>query len=72
MQVIAFFCGALGPVAVAANNGLMQVFLTLSSINYGIMTATTVRVGFFLGEGSPRQAKAVSGVCVRRHCLCLA
>ena len=48
IQVIGFFAGALGGVSLAANNGLMNAFVTLSALNYGIMSATTVRVGFFL------------------------
>lgn len=62
IQVIGFFAGALGGVSLAANNGLMNVFVTLSALNYGIMSATTVRVGFFLGEGSPRKARAVTAL----------
>ncbi len=62
IQVIGFMAGALGGVSLAANNGLMNVFVTLSALNYGIMSATTVRVGFFLGEGSPRKARAVTAL----------
>ena len=43
VQVITFFAGSLGAAAVATHNGLLNVFLTISSINYGIMNATTVR-----------------------------
>ena len=59
IQVVSFFAGALGPVSTATNNGMMQIFVTLSALNYGIMTATTVRVGFYMGEGVPRKAKSV-------------
>ena len=64
IQVIGFFAGGLGGVSLAANNGLMNVFVTLSALNYGIMSATTVRVGYFLGEGSPRKARAVSALAL--------
>ena len=43
VQVITFFAGSLGAAAVATHNGLLNVFMTISSINYGIMSATTVR-----------------------------
>jgi Na+-driven multidrug efflux pump len=59
IQVVSFFAGALGPVSTATNNGVMQIFVTISALNYGIMTATTVRVGFYMGEGEPRKAKSV-------------
>lgn len=34
VQVITFFAGSLGTAAVATHNGLMNCFLTISSINY--------------------------------------
>ena len=60
IQVVGFFAGALGPVSTATNNGMQQIFVTLSALNYGIMTATTIRIGYYLGEGKPENAKSVA------------
>ena len=60
IQVVGFFAGALGPVSTATNNGMQQIFVTLSALNYGIMTATTIRVGYYLGEGKPNKSKSVT------------
>jgi Na+-driven multidrug efflux pump len=43
VQVITFFAGSLGAAAVATHNGLMNCFLTISSINYVSAPRATVR-----------------------------
>ena len=70
LQVVGFFAGALGPISTASNNGMQQIFVTLSSLNYGIMTATTVRVGYYLGEGSPQKSKSVTIIAFLASLLC--
>ena len=59
IQVVSFFAGALGPAEVAANNGLLQIFFMLTAVNYGLMRATTVRVGNHLGNGDAVNARRV-------------
>lgn len=70
IQVVGFFAGALGPISTASNNGMQQIFVTLSSLNYGIMTATTVRVGFYLGEGTPKKSKSVAIIAFATSLVC--
>ena len=70
IQVVGFFAGALGPTATASNNGMQQIFVTLSALNYGIMTATTVRVGYYLGNGNPEKSKSVTVVAFVTSLIC--
>ena len=60
VQLIGFFAGALGQTAVATHNGMLQVFFVLTSIQWGILKATQVRVGHCLGRGQPLMAKRVT------------
>eukprot|EP00936_MAST-01D_sp_MAST-1D-sp1_P000001 g1.t1 len=60
IQLIGFFAGALGETAVATHNGMLQVFFVLTSIQWGILKATQVRVGHCLGCGHPLMAKRVT------------
>ena len=74
LQVILFMAGALGQTQVAAFSGVMNILVLFSALNYGMMTATSVRVGNYIGEADPKNAKltikyasyfsAVVGLCV--------
>jgi|EP00945_MAST-04E_sp_MAST-4E-sp1_P006666 multidrug resistance protein, MATE family len=49
IQIILFMAGALGEAPLSAFSGIISVFLLLTSVNYGIMSATTVKVGNYVG-----------------------
>lgn len=55
------FLGAeLGPHALAAHQVMLQVFFLLTSGLYGLVSATTVRVGHNLGAGQVQAARFVA------------
>ena len=59
MQAITIMAGSLGAIAVSAHSLMLEIFFFLSAFEMAIMAATSVRVGFHLGNADPDSAKAV-------------
>ncbi len=61
IQVIGVLAGRMGAVAVATNNALINIFMLLATLEAGVMTATSIRVGHHVGVGD----KALCAVSAR-------
>eukprot|EP00667_Euglena_gracilis_P009538 EG_transcript_9699 len=59
VQAISLMAGRISIPAVAAHNGLLQVFLVLDSLMFGPMNATTVRIAHFLAQEDASAGKRV-------------
>jgi len=60
LQLISFLGATLGESALAAHQVMLQLFFFLTSGLYGLVSATTVRVGHNLGAGRVALAKFVA------------
>eukprot|EP01012_Entosiphon_sulcatum_P033966 TRINITY_DN43020_c0_g1_i1.p1 TRINITY_DN43020_c0_g1~~TRINITY_DN43020_c0_g1_i1.p1 ORF type:complete len:541 (+),score=60.52 TRINITY_DN43020_c0_g1_i1:27-1625(+) len=66
-QVAAMIAAKLGSLEIATHNAVLQILFFLTSVMYGISSATVVTVGNALGNGDEQRAKAIA-VCT----LCVA
>ena len=65
IQVVSFLAGRIGPDQIAAHNGLLEVFLFLTALQWGVMNATTVRVGVHLGDDRVANCKHVIRIAAK-------
>lgn len=59
-QTINIFAANMQPVDLAVMSSVLSIFLVLTSTMYGLTSASTVRIGHYLGEGRPFLAKKVA------------
>jgi len=59
MQTVSFFAGSISQAAIGAHNGILNIILFLTSIQWSLMQATTIRIGHHLGEASILKCKRV-------------
>jgi MATE family multidrug resistance protein len=64
MSVVSVFAAKLGTVPMATHSAMLQLFLWLTTGAYGLIDATTVRIGNHLGANQPRRARLVSQLCL--------
>ena len=62
LQVIAIFAARLGETQLATHNATLEMFFLLSSVMFGLMAASVVRIGFYLGKGQWKSARRVAFV----------
>jgi MATE family multidrug resistance protein len=62
LQLISALAARLGSVEIATHNALLNLFFFLTSFNYGVATATTVRVARFLARNDSVRAIRVGWV----------
>lgn len=62
LEVISLMAAKLGDAQIATNSVMTEVFFFLTCIMLGMVTATTIRIGAYLGAGKPLHAKMVSTV----------
>jgi multidrug resistance protein, MATE family len=68
LSVIGFFAAKLGEIQIATHNATLEIFFLLTSATWGLTTASSIRVGHYLGSKEPKKAKQVAKVML---CCCL-
>lgn len=64
IQGVTVMAGRLGEVQVAAHSAMLQVFFLLSAMAWAVVSATSVRVGHWLGAGHVAAAKQAAWVAL--------
>jgi MATE family multidrug resistance protein len=49
LQVLGFLAAQLGDAAIATHNGFLYLFFVVTSLMYGSVKASTIRIGYYLG-----------------------
>ena len=59
IQIVSFLAGTISQTAIATHNGLLNILLFLTALQWGLMNATTIRTGHHLGRGSIKKCKSI-------------
>ena len=63
LQAVGALAGRLGAVQTATHTAMLMVFFWLTAPLYGVGAATQQRMGYHLGAGRPRAARAQAMLC---------
>ncbi len=59
LQVVAIMAAKLGTIPLATHNATLSIYFLVTSLLYGLIAASAVRVAHFLGSGKPFLARHV-------------